>query len=214
MPSEFHKKETIEQLSLHPSKVYVIPNAINKYSYNPKKFDKPDKVRLINTSSPDRGLSVLLEAVKKIDVDFRLEVYNTYDPDLSDFKFKDDRVFFYGRTPRDTVKDATERSHIFSYPSTYPETFCLSVAEAMAAGSLPVYSEYGALMEVTGGRGVHYPFEESEEKHAEVFAEKLTAAIETIKSGSWDPSEQIEYINNKYSWANITDEWLKFEQQL
>lgn len=214
VPSEFHKKETVKQLDIHPSKIYVIPNAINDYVYNPQKFDKPNKVKLIHTSSPDRGLLVLFEAIKKMDIDFRLEIYNTYDPDLSELKLKDDRVFFYGRTPRATVKDATEQSHIFAYPSTYPETFCLSIAESMAAGLLPVYPDYGALMEVSGGYGTHYPYLEGQEEHAIIFAEQLTKAIETIKSGSWNPEEQIKYINDKYSWAKITEEWLKLEQLL
>lgn len=214
VPSEFHKEETIKQIDIHPSKIYVIPNAINDYVYNPQKFNKPDKVKLIHTSSPDRGLTVLFDAVKKIDVDFRLEIYNTYDPDLNELKLKDDRVFFYGRTPRATVKDATEQSHIFAYPSTYPETFCLSIAESMAAGLLPVYPDYGALMEVSDGYGMHYPFEDDEEKHATIFAEQLTKAIETIKSGSWNPEEQIKYINSEYSWERNKEYWLELHNKL
>jgi glycosyltransferase involved in cell wall biosynthesis len=214
VPSEFHKQETAKELELELDKILVIPNAIENYNYNPEKFNNPKEIKLIHTSSPDRGLVVLLEAVKKIDTDFRLEVYNTYDPDLNEFVYQDDRVFFYGRTPRDTVKDSTERSHIFAYPSTYPETFCLSLAESMAAGLLPLYSEYGSLMEVSGGHGIHYPFVEDENKHAEVFAEKLTQTIDLVKSGSWNPEEQIKYINNKYSWDVFKENWISLHNQL
>ena len=221
VPSEFSKQETAKELNIELDKIIVIPNAIENYKYDSSKFDNPKQIKLINTSSPDRGLEVLLKAVEKVDRDFRLEIYNMFDPDIMQIEQDekiiesfDSRIFFYSRTPRATVKDAVEKSHILAYPSTYPETFCLSLAESMAAGLVPIYSEYGALMEVSEGRGTHYPFIDDKDKHAEVFAEKLTQAIDLVKSGSWNPEEQINYINNKYSWDAIKQHWLELHDKL
>ena len=41
----------------------------------------------------------------------------------------------------------------FVHPNVWEETFCLSLAEAMACGCFPIVSDIGALKEVSFGRG-------------------------------------------------------------
>ena len=42
----------------------------------------------------------------------------------------------------DELKKSLASSHIFPYPSTYRETFCLALLEAMSAGLLCVHPNY------------------------------------------------------------------------
>lgn len=51
------------------------------------------------------------------------------------------------------VKDAA----FFVHPNVWEETFCLSLAEAMACGCYPIVSDIGALKEVSFGRGKYIP---------------------------------------------------------
>ena len=211
--SESEKREIIEQTVIPEEKIYLIPNGFTPLKYNPRKFDNPSKIKLINTSSPDRGLDVLLNAVSKVDEDFRLEIYNSFNPDIEQVNIPvDSRVKFYGKTPKATVLEAYENSHIHAYPSTYSETFCVSQAEAMSAGLLCVTSDIGALPEVSGRHTTIYPYIQDKDKHIEIFAEELTKAIKKIKEGTWDPTSQVEHVNNKYCWENIEKEWIKFHE--
>jgi hypothetical protein len=72
----------------------------------------------------------------------------------------------------------------------------------------------GALPEVSGGKTTIYPYIEDKVKHAQVFAEEVTKAIQKINHGQWDPQEQIKYINDNYSWEAVKQEWIKFHELL
>lgn len=212
VPSESAKKEVAQQTVIPADKVYVIPNAIDPLQYNPGKFNKPAKVKLINTSSADRGLDVLLNAVGWVKDDFQLDIFSKFNPvEFPDY-VPDPRINFYGFSYKGTVIKHYEAAHIHAYPSTYPETFCISQAEAMSAGLLCVTSDIGALPEVSSGHTTIYPYPENREEHVKIFAEKLSEAIDTIKSGNWNPEAQIEYINKTYSWDAIKDKWLEFHE--
>lgn len=210
--SEFSKKEIMRQLEVSSDKVYVIPNAIHPLKYSAEKFESLSKVKLINTSSPDRGIDVLLNSIAFIDEDFELEIFSKFNPDEFDGYVPDPRIKFYGFSPKSTVKKHYEAAHIHAYPSTYPETFCISQAEAMSAGLLCVTPDIGALPEVSGNKTTIYSYTEDREKHTEIFAKHITDAIRKVKNGEWHPETQIEYINKTYSWDAIKDKWLEFHE--
>jgi glycosyltransferase involved in cell wall biosynthesis len=54
-------------------------------------------------------------------------------------------VDFRGRVPRMELALLQQQAEIHSYPCTYDELFCITVAECQGAGALPVTSTYGAL---------------------------------------------------------------------
>lgn len=209
VPSEYHKQITLDELEIDSNKIYVIPNAIDPLKYNPNKLN--DIIKIVHTSDPERGMDVLLSSLRYVKEDFRLEIYNKFNPDLYDFDFNDDRVKFFGYTPKATVKEALESSHIHAYPSTYLETFCLSIAEAMSAGTLSVYPKIGAIPEIANNFGILYNSIEDKEEHSKVFAHNLSKAIKIVKDKNYDPIEQIEYINKKYSWESIKKQWIDFQ---
>jgi glycosyltransferase involved in cell wall biosynthesis len=208
--SEFQKQETIKDVGIPANKIVVIPNAIEALKYNPTKFNNVNKVKIINTSSPDRGIDVVLNSMALVQEDFELDIFSRFNPNEFPDYIPDPRINFYGFSHKATVRKHYEAAHIHAYPSTYPETFCLSQAEAMSAGLLCVTSDLGALPEVSGGFTTIYPLPTDPIEHAKLFAEQLTQAIQTIKSGSFDPTAQIEYINNTYSWEAIKQKWIEF----
>lgn len=210
--SESCKKEIIDQLNIDPNLVYVIPNAINPLQYDLNKFNKPNKIKLINTSSPDRGLAVLLNSLPLVKENFELDIFGSFNPDKFPELIPDPRINFYGFSAKNTVHKHYEAAHIHVYPSIYPETFCISQVEAMSAGLLCLTSDIGALPEVSGGYTTIYPYELDNNKHIEIFAEKLSEAIDAIKSGNWNPEAQIEYVNKTYSWDAIKNKWLEFHE--
>jgi glycosyltransferase involved in cell wall biosynthesis len=213
----WHKLWTAEEFNISLDRIKVIPNAIHPLTYNAEKFSNIKQVKIVHTSSAYRGLPILMNSLKHIDADFRLEVYNDYNPDLhyhDDQDTIDKRVRFYWKTPRRTVMEAVESAHILAYPSIYLETFCLSLAESQSAGNLAVYPELGALTEVGDMRGVVYEYDEDMAKHEAIFTGALTLAIQKVLAGEWNPAEQVESINSRYSWEKVTQDWIEFDKQL
>jgi glycosyltransferase involved in cell wall biosynthesis len=205
--SEFQKENIIKTTKIPANKIYVIPNAIEPLKYKPKKLNK---IKIINTSSPDRGINILLNAIPLIEEDFELDIFSRFNPDEFPDYVPDPRINFYGFSHKAIVRKHYEEAHIHAYPSTYPETFCISQVEAMSAGLICVTSDLGALPEVSNGLTRMYSLPVLEHEHVYLFAKQLTQAIQEIKSGSFDPTSQIEYVNNTYSWEAIKQKWIEF----
>lgn len=212
--SEYQKQITINEINIESDKIVVIPNAIETRKYDASKFENTGTIRIVNTSTAERGLDVLVKGIEQTDGDFVVEVYNNYYPETMGKLTDDPRIVFYGKTPKATVMRAVERAHIHAYPSIYPETFCLSQAEALSAGCLSVTSDYGAIPEISGKHGIIYPYEADKEKHIQVFAENLKVAINKVKNKEFNPIAQIEYVNNKYSWNTIKQHWIELHDKL
>jgi glycosyltransferase involved in cell wall biosynthesis len=129
------------------------------------------KQRLVYTSSPDRGLDVLLELWPRIreqvpDAVFAHCYTAVYDaiaeqqPALRDFRDKiarldeQDGVQVLPALPQPELARLMRTSLVWAHPSwsgpadqVFNETFCIGAVEAQAAGCVVVASEWGALKE-------------------------------------------------------------------
>ena len=222
--SDYHKQITIEQSGIDPDKIIVIQNAIEPIAFDANKFNNVDRVQVIHASSPDRGMEVLLRAVSKMDIDFDLNIFNAFNPDIDpvtpamqEILDSDHRITFYGKTPRRTVLKHFGKSHIHAYPTVWLETSCITQIEALASGNYAVYSDFGSLKETSLGFGKMIPInEESLDAYAEDFAKELTAAIEAVKSGSLeiDPVAQSKTVMDFFSWEKSKERWTELHERL
>ena len=214
--SEHHKQTLIRDFTNVPAEKFVaIPNAFEPVDFDPQKFVDVQKVKLIHASSSYRGMEVLLGSLADVQEDFELNVFNDFYPDATGHPFahlaNDPRVNFWGKTPRKIVSKFMSEAHIHAYPSIWEETFCLVQAEAMSAGLLCVYSDFGALPETSLGYGLSVPYYELSDFY---YAEFLTEAIRKIKNGEHDPMEQSKAIREKYSWDQVLEHWKALEEKL
>jgi glycosyltransferase involved in cell wall biosynthesis len=220
--SEFHKKQTVLQLNVDPDVVHVIEYPLYGTEYNDSKFDNADRAKIIHASQAVRGLEVLLQATLQIDEDFQLDIYNDFYPEQYPENealqklLEDERITFYGKTPRNTVMKAFADSHIHAYPSIFEETSCLVQAEALSSGNLCVYSNIGALPETSRGYGMMVDFtsKRSMEDVVRDYADNLKNAINIVKNKKFDPQEQIEDISSYRSQERIIGQWLNFDKSL
>jgi glycosyltransferase involved in cell wall biosynthesis len=210
--SEYEKTIIAKELNISLNKIYVIPNAIEPVIPMPGKFNNIDKVKIIHASTADRGMQVLLDAIPLIEEDFELNIFNNFYPDIPhNFNLaavNDPRVNFYGKTPRKTLYKFFADAHIHAYPSTYPETSCLTQMEALSAGCYTVHTDLGALPETSMGHGVMIP---SHELTPERYAEELTKAIRMIKEHGYDYTQQVHDIHNNFTWEKTKQNWLAFD---
>lgn len=220
--SNFHKKRTVSELGIDPNLVHVIEYPIDEnISFDISKFNKVKKPKIIHASQAVRGLEVLLRVFEILDEDIELNIYNDFYPEQYDNPaleklMKDERITFYGKTPRATVLKSLHQSHIHAYPSIFEETSCLIQAEAMLAGNLCVYSNFGALPETSLGHGIMCDFMSMSkmEEIVEDYKNKLINAINIIKNGEFDPTQQIQDLKEKRNKEKIIQKWIDFDNSL
>lgn len=209
-----------EKFDITGTKNHIIKNAIDPIPY----IEKPrDKLRLIYTSTPNRGLEILLDALKIINnKDIELVVFSSnaiYGHGYSNSMHgKYEQLFhrckttpgivYRGYAMNTVVRKTLQSAHILAYPSIYEETSCLAAIEAGAAGCKIVTTDYGALRETCGTYATYVKYDDDKTALTEAYAEQLKAEIENYSSiGAQDQSN---WFNDYYAWTNRAKEWQNF----
>jgi len=203
-------------------KTHVIKNAC--IGVDTRKPSKKDKIKLCYTSTPWRGLDVLLRAWEILNPEnCELHVFSSCKIYGKDFAQTDSQyehlyqkcvdlpgVIYRGSIPNDELRKELPLFDILAYPNTFEETSCIAVIEALSAGLRVVTSNLGALPETTEGWAKMYPYMIDPETHAQNFANILSEEINSFKNQSLD--SQLELQSKIYAprwhWNNRINEWL------
>jgi hypothetical protein len=210
--SEWQKNKFIKEFNLPLQKCMVIRNAIDPIDIH----QKPEKIRLIYTSTPWRGLDQLINAYKKLNrSDVDLVVYSgtsiygkQFDKETKhQFQNLYKQLNLIGAThieyaTNNEVREALTKAHILAYPNTWEETSCLSAIEALAAGCKVVTTNNGALSETCE--------DWADYASLEIFVDKLNYAIDNYIYNI----EQVNYYNKHYSWEARIEEWRKLLKEV
>lgn len=205
-------------------KTHVIPNGC--IGVDPIKPKAKEVVKLCYTSTPWRGLDVLLKAWEILQpIGCELHVFSSckiYGTDFarhdSEYQHLYDKcnslpgVVYRGSIPNEELRAELPTFDILSYPCTFEETSCIAVIEALCAGLRVVTSSLGALPETTCNWAKLYSYREDPNLHAEEFSKVLAEEIEMIKRGKLNQllEAQVKFCNNAYSWETIMFLWKKF----
>jgi len=205
-------------------KSVVIHNATNRFL--PHKKPNNQKLKLIYTSMPNRGLELLIDSFEKLNRDdVEVDVYSStiiYGSayhrmhkdkylGLFDRMIKVPNMYQKGYATNQEIRSALLNSHIMAYPSTFEETSCMSAIEALAAGCKLVSTNLGALPETGNIWADSITFDNDYKKSAIRFSKLLNNAIDTY----WDNDvqeklkEQMEFYNKYYSWDFRIIQWQK-----
>lgn len=211
-------------------KSLVLKNAIDPIPVG-KKIDPKEQVRLIYSTTPHRGLELLIPVFIKLYESFgdtiHLDVYSSfqvygwpqrdeqYKP-LFDICREHPGITYHGAVSNDEVRQALSESHIYAYPCIWPETSCISVIEAMSAKCAVVHPNYGALPETTHDLSIMYQFTEDRREHIAAFANTLIRAIHMVQEP--DHERMLDYVKNNidnlYSWETRGKQWTNLFQGL
>ncbi len=220
--SEWQRARFLEQFGLRPDICVVLRNATTVSPIN-RRWAPNKPIRLAYTSTPFRGLSVLLNAWDLLrPVDAELHIWSSmklYGPDFDDQPYQDlyersaslPGVHHHGIVPNDQLRQALRDIDFLLYPSTFSETSCLSVIEAMAAGCRIICPTLGALPETTGRFARLYPFPSDPTDHARRFADILAEEIQN----PWErnvalSAEQQDHARAAFNWSVRVTEWQDF----
>lgn len=196
----------------------VLKNAIKPITPGLK---DSNRIRLIYYSTPHRGLDLLypaFDALSKRYDNVELTVYSSFelygwasrDEPYSDlFKALDDhpKITYSKSVSNRHIRNELKTHDIFAYPSTWTETSCLCLIEAMSAGLLCVHSSLGALPETSMGFTNMYQYTDDKQKHLDMFYANLVNAVELIQQKQWHPQLQTAFADHHYNWDNRGKEW-------
>jgi len=200
----------------------VIPNAITPIEPHQKPDD--DVIRLIYTSTPQRGLGIVYPVFDILSQQHNIELdvfssFKLYGWDQKDEPFKPlfdkleshPKVRYHGAKSNDEVREALKKADIFAYPSIWKETSCLCLIEAMSANCLCVHSSLGALPETAMNLNMMYEYTEDMNDHARKFGSFLNSAIESIKEQKTKVRQHLDYhkpvVDNYYAVDRFAKKW-------
>ena len=223
---QHEKFRYIHQIPL--DNAYIIKNAIEPI----KLIEKPkDKIKLIYTSMPYRGLAVLLDAFEMLNRnDIELDIYSSttiygkeyveYEGDKYEPLFERARnmknVNYIGYAPHEDVIKALQEAHIFVYPCIFEETACLSMIEAGAAGCNLVVTNVGGLPETGSVYANLVPIQANEETLVKNYAKAVNETIDNFWSEKNQAflKEQSHFYNTHYSWESRKNDWISLLDSL
>ena len=219
--SHWNFEKFVYQFKVPENKCVVIKNAIEKIEYE----EKPkDKINLIYHTTPWRGLALLLKVFNNLNIEnvelnvcSSTTIYGKKFHDIYGKKYEDlfnecqntKNVNYLGFLPNEKIIKLLKKMHIYSYPSIWTETSCISAIESMGAGCEVVTTNLGALYETCSPFGTFVGFDRNFNNLEKKYSKLL---YKTIKNYWSDKNQeklklQRETINSTYSWDLRSAEW-------
>ncbi len=224
--SPWHKQFFCAHHGIPPLKVWVTRNGVDL-----NRFRGPtlmESGRMLYTSSPDRGLDVLLQCFPRIREkvpNASLHVFYGFDnwekavlsrnnPEekrlMGEIKvgLNQPGVHYHGRVGQKQLADEFLRSELWAYPTGFTETFCISAIEAMAAGLPVITSRLAALETTVGDAGILL----HGDPHSEAYQDEFVARCVGVLT---DPKEWLALSNSSLErashcgWDSVVDEWVR-----
>ena len=212
------------QFKIPESKSLVIKNAVKKIEFQQK---PKDKINLIYHTTPWRGLVHLIKIFKNLKLkNVELNVCSStkiYGKKFDDTSSKDYQKLFdeckntkninyLGFVDNNKIIELLKKMHIYSYPSVWPETSCISAIESMAAGCEIVTTNLGALYETCSPFGNLVSFDRNFENLEKKYSKALLHSIENFCSKETQAKLKLqrETITSIYSWETRSIEWKNF----
>jgi glycosyltransferase involved in cell wall biosynthesis len=220
--SGFHKDYLKETSGVPEDKIVLGFNGINTADFPAERPDK-DPLKVVFSSSPDRGLVQSIDIVKKArelsGLDIKLHCfYGTANmrkmgmhqwADAIENKIKEnDFVIYHGMVPKKELMQHFFESAVWLYPADFIETYCITAIEALCAGVWPIVRDMGALkftMKEAIAKNMCdvLTTEVKDEASVGLWANTLVKALIDQK---W---RQVKVEPQDYSWEKVADFFIK-----
>jgi len=223
--SEWHKQHMLATYPfLDPEQLVIIGNGVD-----PSRFNTPVKrhpKRVIYSSSPDRGLDVILEGIwPKITQavpDAELHVYygmNVFDKYADRFEYlkiwkekinglflANKNVVQHGRVNQEQLAEEFKKGAIWLYPTYFWETYCITAIEVQLAGVIPVFNRIAALQE-TVASGFAIPGDVRDPKIQEEYAKAVIQILTMDREKRQAIHKEVKASVRYQTWEQVAREW-------
>ena len=214
--------------NLPPHKCTVIKNAIEQF-HGRAVYQKGQPVKMLFTSTPWRGLNVLLGAMQLIknplitcDVYSSTQIYgssfdeankNTYEP-LFEQARELENVNYKGFASNENILKTITNYHIYPYPNIWEETSCISAIEALAHGLHGIVTNYGALYETCSEWPTYVQYDRDYKNLSQMFAYAIEGIVDNLHTPGMQEllTSQQKFYEKFYNWKNRKHEWTQFLQ--
>ena len=121
-------------------------------------------------------------------------------------------VNYLGFVDNKKTIELLKKTHIFAFPSIWPETSCISAIEALAAGCEVVTTNLGALYETCTPFATFVGFDKNFDNLEKKYAKTLSNSIKNYWSTKNQKKLELQHetINSTYSWETRSIEWKNF----
>ena len=222
--SEYHKNVWYNALNkkLPLIKCFATRNGIDEKRFNNTKNIQKRRGMCIYTTTPFRGLDVLMgvwpkikEKVPKAELHIysNMSIYNQENKDEIAEIFiygksiaKENDIFFHNPVKQNQLAEVMLEADLMLYPNHFPETSCITALESIKAKTPIITSNYGALPEtIKSNEGILIDGESHRKGYEEEFIN------ETIKMLTDDNLRNTYCQNNRdMSWKKVAEEWITF----
>ena len=239
--SEWQRDDVVKTYGVELGRTKVLRNAIapafeNLFSSHGDLVAAKDSdtLRLAYTSTPYRGLQLLPDIFGQyhgLNPDAVLEVYSSMAVYMEDGETDRGRFgAFYdavaatkgaehiGSLSQPDLAQRLRGAHILAYPNAFPETSCIAVMEALAAGLRVVTSDLGALSETCDGFARLVPID-IDIHDANAFIEMKDEAgykadfLNALMRATYTTAglyEQAVHINTHHTWPVRARQWTEY----
>lgn len=238
MVSQWQADRFSEAFKINKASIRVIGNAIAppfesvfRQNYF---FETGRPPVLAYTSTPFRGLNVLLRAMPILRslipgctarIYSSMAVYQSAPGDdryaaLYDQCRQTEGVEYCGSLSQSALSAAMADVDILAYPSTFLETSCIVLMEAMASGCMVISSDQGALPETAAGFGYLCRREagDSEDAYADHYARFATRIIQEAYGDAANVRSRLEsqraHARKNYVWSSRAEAWEQFLEEI
>ena len=195
--SEWQKENTVKKLNIPENRIIVSRNAIYVDKFLNRNIEKIP-FRFIYSSCAQRGLDYLIKVLPKIKEKFPETTLHLFilkeraSPETLKIIETLDYVYLNDRVSQEQLAIEFLKSDIWLYPTNFPESYCITALEAMAAKCLVATVDYCGLANTVKGKGVicNAPIQDN-----------LDDLVEKLFFTLSKPSLKNYIINKAYDWA-------------
>jgi len=204
----------------------IIKNGFDEDLILKTEYKPNNKIKLVYTSTPWRGLDVLLAAMEKVESDrIELDVYSStqiYGDQFKDLVDKEyvtlyekakslKNVNYKGYTHHKDLIKVLHTYDVFVYPNHWEETSCIAAIEALACGQVGLITNNGALYETCAEFPIYVPYLTDKKLLIDQFAFAIESLPQIINNVSNEQIKfQMEYYKKFYHWSVIKTYWERF----
>jgi glycosyltransferase involved in cell wall biosynthesis len=220
--SGFHKDYLHQCMSIPKDKIELMFNGINPDDLSFDELAK-DPLKVIFSSSPDRGLDRAIRIVEKArEVSgLQLELHSFYGfenmrkgglaemADMIEGMIKERPwVKHHGFVNKATLMKHFREAGTWIYPANFIETYCITAIEALCSGTFPIVRDMGALkytMKEAIEKGMCEVLSVDCETEAEVGI-WANCLVDAILDRKW---ERVQINKHDYTWEKVADAFIK-----
>ena len=205
--------------------VKLTSNGLNTDLYKRTNI-KRDPHKMVWSSSPNRGLHTLvamMPRIRRIVPDASLDVFYGFDNWIETCKKTGNQeelmemrlikglaestagVKLHGRVSPSQLAEAQLGAGVWAYSTAWHETYCITAAEALCSGIVPVASNLAALPETLHGFGTLVNGNHETIRYQNQFVDQVVKAM--LEPA--DRESMMQYAQQNLSWNSVCDQWCR-----